>query len=113
MRMLGFVRRQYCDFNNIICLKTLYCAFVRSGIEYGSIIWSSYQNILIQRLNNVQYNFLKYLSHKFDLNISIDNLKRELNFNYLTSRRKFNDTSSIYKLLNNKISCPQILKKMN
>ncbi|KAF0754110.1 Uncharacterized protein FWK35_00019561 [Aphis craccivora] len=110
--MLGFVRRQCCDFNNIICLKTLYCSLVRSGLEYGSIIWNPYQSGLIQRLDRVQCNFLRHLVFKFELNVSADNLGRELGLHSLTSRRTF-DVSFIFKLLNNKLSSPEILEKVN
>lgn len=113
MCMLGFVRRQCCDFNNIICLKTLYCSLVRSGLEYGSIIWNPYQSGLIQRLDRVQCNFLRHLVFKFELNVSADSLGRELGLHSLTSRRTFNDVSFIFKLLNNKISSPEILERVN
>lgn len=89
---LRFVRRQCCDFNNIICLNASYCSLVCSGIEYGSIIWILYQIGQIQRLNNVQYYLLNHLSHKFRLNHSVNSLGLELG---LHSR------------------CPKILEKVN
>jgi hypothetical protein len=64
-------------------------------------------------LNYVQYNFLRHVSLEFELNVSIDSLAHTLGLHSLTSRRKFNDKLFIYKLLNNKISCPEILEKVN
>lgn len=40
--ILGFVVRIACCFNDPVTFKTLYVAFVVSGLEYVSIIWSPY-----------------------------------------------------------------------
>lgn len=91
-------------------------SLVRSGIEYGSTVWTSpYQTGQIQHLNKVQHNFLRHLLFKFGSNVSVISLGLELGLHSLTSRRKFNDVSFIYKLLNNKIIlyCPEILEKVS
>ncbi|XP_050531542.1 uncharacterized protein LOC126900110 [Daktulosphaira vitifoliae] len=113
MRMLGFIRRQCYDFKNIDCLKTLYCTMVRPILEYGTIIWNSYQLNQINRLNNVQSYFLRYLSYKFLMNCSTKEIAMRLGLHSLSSRRKFNDASFIHKILNNNINCPEMLKKIS
>jgi hypothetical protein len=109
MRMLGFIRRQCWDFNNIHCLRTLYCSLVRSNIEYGSILWNPSQSGHINSLNKIQSNFLRYLSNKFAIHCTIDELASNLGLNTLSSKRKFIDISFIYKILNDQIKCPEIL----
>ena len=38
--MLGFVKRMCRNFNNVDTLKSLYFAYVRSQLEYASVVWS-------------------------------------------------------------------------
>ena len=54
MRMLGFIMRNCKNFNNLQALKILYYSFVRSKLEYGSIIWNpcyTYQKILWKKFS--------------------------------------------------------------
>ncbi|XP_015372752.1 PREDICTED: uncharacterized protein LOC107168012, partial [Diuraphis noxia] len=39
LKLLGFVKRISAEFKLSSSLKTLYCSFVRSVVEYGVIIW--------------------------------------------------------------------------
>lgn len=43
----------------------------------------------------------------------VDNLGLELGLHSLIPKQKFKDLSFIHKLLNNKISCPEILDKVS
>ena len=45
-RMLGFVVRNTREFQSIECILLLYYSFVRSVLEYCSIIWNPYYNII-------------------------------------------------------------------
>lgn len=42
-RQLGFIRRHCDNFNDMITLKTLYCSFVRSCLDYIFSFWSPHQ----------------------------------------------------------------------
>jgi hypothetical protein len=66
LRSLGFIIRCTKNFSDIRSLKMLYFAFVRSRLEYGSIIWSSNCQTHIQNLEKVQRRFLKFLAHRID-----------------------------------------------
>lgn len=46
--LLGFIIRSCNNFNNPIALKSLYCAFVRSALDYNSVIWSPYTSGLLK-----------------------------------------------------------------
>ena len=41
LKLLEFVKRMSAEFKFSNSLKTLYCSFVRSVLEYGIIIWES------------------------------------------------------------------------
>lgn len=61
-RNLGFVLRQTKDLQNILAVKSLYNALVRSHLECCSLVWHPYEqkyNIMIERLQN------KFLRHMY------------------------------------------------
>ena len=65
---LGFIKRCTTDFAHPNTLKLLYCALVRSHLEYASVIWSPYQlkyKLLIER---VQHSFLRFAAWPKDGN---------------------------------------------
>lgn len=64
IRMLGFIIRNCKQFNNLQALKLLYYSYVRSKLEYGSIIWSPYYQIHSNNVEQVQRKFLKFLLFK-------------------------------------------------
>jgi hypothetical protein len=70
MRMLGFIKRNFWDFNNIHYLKTISLSLVRSNLQYGFILWNPSQLDYADRLNNFQSCFLRYMSYKFKINCS-------------------------------------------
>ena len=63
-RTLGFIIRNGRDFSNISTLKLLYFSFLRSKLEYASLVWQPCYNIHVTKLENVQRHFLKYLYFK-------------------------------------------------
>ena len=42
-KILGFIKRRAYDFDDPYVTKTLYCAFVRPIMEYGSVVWNPYE----------------------------------------------------------------------
>lgn len=88
MFILGFIRRQCWNFNNIQCLRTLYCLLVRSNIEYGSILQNPSQFGHINNLNKIHYLFLKYLSNQLRTQWTDDPVLK-LSLHTLCSRRKY------------------------
>jgi hypothetical protein len=57
--MLGLIMRSCNNFDNHLALKSLYCAFVRSILNYNSIIWSPCTSGLIHSLEVIQNRFLR------------------------------------------------------
>lgn len=79
-RSLGFVIRNSKDFSNSRTIKTLYCSFVRSTLEYASNIWSPTSTTHIAQLERVQHKFLRYLARKFH-----NDLKRQIDYEHYES----------------------------
>jgi len=46
-KMLGFINRNTQKFRNPSTIKTIYCSLVRSVIEFASVIWCQYYDIII------------------------------------------------------------------
>ncbi|CAH1108186.1 unnamed protein product [Psylliodes chrysocephalus] len=60
-RNLGFVIRNGRQFSEPNTLKTIFNAFVRSKLEYASIVWSPGYEVHSQALEKIQRKFVKYL----------------------------------------------------
>lgn len=64
--MLGFVKRQAFVFTDPYAIKSLYCAFVRSILEYASVLWNPTYKVHIIRIESVQKKFLRYALRKLN-----------------------------------------------
>ena len=60
-RILGLIKRICRDFDDHKTLRTLYCALVRSNLEYCSRIWSPYAKNCIEKLEKVQRRANKFI----------------------------------------------------
>lgn len=64
-RNVGFVLRACKPFKDIVAIKSVYCAYVRSVLEYASPVWSSQYNIYISLLERIQKHLIKHISFRF------------------------------------------------
>lgn len=116
LKMLGFLFRNTKDFSEVATLKALYYAYVRSVLEYCSVVWSPYYNCHIKSLETIQHKFLRMVAFKTKYTIPNHNyseIESEQNILSLEIRRQINDLLFIHKLFNNKISCPDLLAQIN
>lgn len=58
--LLGFIKRRAREFNNTAVTKTLYISFVRSILEYGSVVWMPCRTDCTMRIESVQKQFLLF-----------------------------------------------------
>ena len=58
--MLGFLRRNTADFENIHALKTLFISMIRSILEYAVQVWAPHYAVQQDRLEKVQKSFTLY-----------------------------------------------------
>lgn len=59
-RQLGFILKIAKDFNDPLCLRSLYCSLVRSILEFASVVWSPYEAVWIMRIEAVQRKFVRH-----------------------------------------------------
>lgn len=105
-RMLGFIFRQSKDFRNPNTLLLLYNAFVRSNLDYASIIWSPFYSVHINSVERIQKKFLNRLKYKFK-SITFNNIES------LQMRREKRDVMFLYKLLNNIVDSQYLVSKVS
>lgn len=109
-KMLGFIVRNCRHFVRNDTLVLLYNTYVRSHLEYASVIWEPYYDVHINSLERVQRRFLKYLSFKSSgvypsIGFPHDLLLRQHNFESLSTRRQRVLLIFLHKVLSGKIDC--------
>ena len=113
-KLLGFIMRLSKCFTDAKTLKILYCTFVRSQLEYASQIWSPRYHKYIDRIENIQRRFIKYLCfHQKITYRSVDYLRlcRKYHILPLIDRRKIADCLFLLKIFRNNIDSPELLSK--
>lgn len=118
MKAYGFIVRNCREFSNMKAYLTLYYSFVRSKLEYGSIIWYPFYNCYKISLERVQRRFLKFLAFKNDRiyperGFPYNNLLSKFDVISLETRRKCACISFLYKIIHNKIDAIDILSQIN
>lgn len=112
-KMYGFMVRSCRLFKNIHCIKILYISFVRSILEYCSVIWNPYYEIHKQGIERIQNKFLRYIYYKetgiYQLHIPKLKIMKTYNLKGLESRRIILSILLLHKLLNNQINNPNLL----
>ena len=100
--MLALIKSNCREFRDVLTLRTLYCALVRSQLEYGSVVWSPSPARNITKLEKVQRRATKFiLKTEDDYEVRISNL----NLLSLEHRRfLFDVLFFIYKALNGYIN---------
>jgi len=60
LKMLGFIKRISNEFKLTSPIKTLYCAYVRSILEYGAVVWDPSTSCGKDQIERVQRKFINY-----------------------------------------------------
>lgn len=112
--MLGFVMRICADFDNPLVLKSLYYAYVRSKLEFGSVVWNPNYESHRVRIESIQKKFLWYVFCKFGWQEYIrfapyDVKCKLLNIESLSNRRKNSSALFVFDLLSGRIDAPNLL----
>jgi hypothetical protein len=115
---LGYIHRNCKSFRDIACWKLLFFAFVRSKLEYGSLIWYPIYKVHINRVESVQRRFLKFLIFLEEGNYPIQGidqavLLQRFNMYSLGVRRIVASVKFLNDLLHNCLDCPPLLDYIN
>jgi hypothetical protein len=115
---LGYIYRNCKSFRDIACWKLLFFAFVRSKLEYGSLIWYPIYKVHINRVESVQRRFLKFLIFLEEGNYPIQGidqavLLQRFNMYSLGVRRIVASVKFLHDLLHNCLDCPPLLDYIN
>jgi len=89
--MLGFIKRIFNEFKLTSPIKTLYCAYVRSILEYGAVVLDPPASSGKDQIERIQRKFLNYAA--FILNINhpphdYNPILNKLGLSSLVDRRK-------------------------
>lgn len=112
--LLGFIKRRAKEFDNVWVTKQLYFTYVRSVLEFGSIIWMPYTLDYINKLESIQKRFLLFaLRHLYDprdyiLLPTYEHRLRILDLEKLSSRRENLSAVFIFNILHSKIDCLEL-----
>lgn len=115
-KALGFIMRISKCFKEVKTLKILYCTFVRSHLEYASLIWNPLYHKYTDRIENVQKRFIKYLCFRLQIPYHSDNyiqLCKKHHLLPLYLRRDITDFIFILKVMNSDIDSSDLLMNLN
>jgi hypothetical protein len=112
-KSLGFIMRSCKDFNDTKTIKILYSTYVRCHLEYASQVWNPYYSVYIERLEQVQRKFIRFINFKSRYNEN-DYLKSCAHHHFLPlkCRRDISDILLLQKILTSAINCPELLSKI-
>lgn len=83
-RMLGLIKKTCRGLDDTKTLRTLYCALVRSNVEYCSVVWSPYTKKNIEKVEKVQRRATKFILKTED---NYETRLKKLNLMSLKNRR--------------------------
>lgn len=117
-KSLGLMFRITKSFTDIYCLKTLYCALVRSTLEYCSTVWSPYYQNGVLRIESIQRRFVRFalrlLPWHDPLRLpSYENRCRLISMDTLSTRRDVAKAVLVSDILQGRVDCPYILQQIN
>lgn len=112
-KSLGFIMRVTQPFSDLGCLKILYYSYVRSILEYCSPIWSPHYITYIQKLENIQSKFVKYLNYRYSRSfLDYSDSCSHYKLMSLEQRRNLSDMSFLHGLCNGYIDSTVLAGKI-
>ena len=117
LKTLGYIKRITKPFSDPKLLISLYCAFIRSRIEYCSVVWSPSTQVLIDKCEQVQRKFVRFLTYKIGLfdkyTYSYTQMCKFFGLQSLQTRRNISDVCWLNKIVTSSIDCAPLLSCLN
>lgn len=112
-KQLGMILRIGKPFRRPCTYKILYNSFVRSILEFASVVWTPHYQIHIDRIERIQNIFLKSLCYRTGY-YSDSALASRAHFSIptLCNRRLYLDLIFFFKIIKNEIRCPNFLQNI-
>lgn len=112
-KALGFIIRASRSFKNMKTIKILYCAYVRSHLEYASQIWNPCYNVYLSSIERIQKKFTRFLSYKFNVP-KLEYPQRCSKFHLLPLylRRDISDVAFLFRIAHGDVGGPELLSKI-
>lgn len=116
-KTLGFVLRNIKMFTSSQACINIYQAFIRSKLEYASVIWNPRHDMYILRIEQIQKRFLRHLHLNITGNYPYMVPYKDLLDNFqmvsLENRRAIDDMKFLYKVVNAIIDNSYFLSLLN
>lgn len=111
---LGFLVRNMKGFKYLDTLRLLFITFVRSKLEYASVVWSPIYHIHITSIERVQRRFFKSAAFVLDNSYPYRGTPQEVfyerfNMSSLINRRAMHSVILLYKIVNNTLNSENIV----
>ena len=87
-KILGLIKRTCRGLNDATTLRTLYCAWVRSQLEYCTFVWSPYTARCVDKLERIQRRGTEFM---LKTDNEYDTRRERLNLLSLKDRRSLFD----------------------
>lgn len=117
LKQLGFIKFSCGNFSNRNALILLYTSYIRSSLDYCSIVWSPYLLKHKSSLETVQNKFLGFLCYRCNIpripHTSYVPILEILCLDSLELRRIKLDLCYLYNVLHNNIDCPEFLSHLS
>lgn len=115
--ILGFIRRHAAEFTDIHALKTLFCALVRSNLEYAAPVWTPYHLTYSLQIERIQKCFLRFalrnLPWRDPLNLpSYPDRCQLIDLETLAERRIKSQQVFIFDVITGGLDCSTLLAEM-
>lgn len=110
---LGFVQRITQPFTDLLCIKSIYNAYVRSILDYASSIWSPQYITYTRQIEYIQEKFVRYLNYKsrksFD---TYEESCKHYSLPTLKNRRITTDMMLLYDIVRGNLDCPDLVSEI-
>lgn len=116
-RALGFIIRLSSEIRDPLCLKSLYCCWVRSLLEHGSVVWSPASSSSMDRIESVQRKFTRVAVRRFLSGYEVampsyHNRCQLLGLDFLKTRYEHSKAYFIACLLSHNLDVPSLLSSI-